>query len=688
MKCPSDVGGWGLSPTQATRLGFTLRQLGRAAVPPSRLADPRGYTRRPVDDRTQETSTESATGAVSPALLAAAVAVLAFALFARTASLGFTLFDDVYYVAEHPRVLAGLSWASLGWAFTTLHYSNWHPITWISYLLDASVLGARPGAMHLENVLLHAVNSALVLLALFRLTGARWRSAAVAALFAVHPTRVESVAWISERKDLLFTLFGLLALVAYVAYARRPTLWRYLWVALAFAASLSSKAMLVTLPALLLLLDVWPLRRVGPLAHDDGDVPRVGWWRAIREKLPLLALSAGCSALTVVAQYGWKSVIALPFPERLGNGLVAWVRYVGLVVWPVDLAVLYPIVPGGSPAWQVAAAGILLVAASVTAVVLVRRAPWLAVGWFWFLGTLVPVIGVLQVGWQSIADRYTYFPAIGLFLIIAWGADALVRGTARRALTPATAVVLAVLAAASWRQVDHWRDDVALFGHAVEVTGPNPRARTLLALSLLRAGRPAESLEHALEGTRLGPSDERGWMVLGFSERETGHPAEAEAAMREALRIDPTYVEVWMRLATMLRDLGRPEDAIDAYQRYLALNPSDGDTWTQLAILLGGLGRYAQAGAALQAATAADPSNPLAWRNLAAFLVQQGAWAEATRALTRAAALAPGDANVLRQLGHAQVQAGDRAGALATARALAPVDPAGAQELAAMAGGR
>jgi tetratricopeptide (TPR) repeat protein len=624
--------------------------------------------------------------------VAAALAAAAIALYARTAGFPFVLFDDPAYVAENPTVRAGLSGSSVAWAFTTLHYSNWHPLTWLSYLLDASLLGAAPGALHLENALLHAANAALVFAVLARLTGARWRSAAVAALFALHPTRVESVAWISERKDLLFTLFGLLALLGYGAYARRPSPGRYLWVALAFSASLLSKGMLVTLPLLLLLLDVWPLGRLRwPLvpgrAPEENPFPPVSLRRAVLEKLPLLALSAGCAWLTVAAQSGWKSVLPLPFGERLANAAVAWVRYVGLLAWPVDLAVLYPLAPGGPPAWQVAGAALILFSVTAAAVLLARRAPWLMVGWLWFVGTLLPVIGLLQVGWQSIADRYTYFPALGLFVAVVWSVDALASGRARRALGPAAALILLVLAAASSRQLGYWRDEVSLFRRAVAVTGENPRARALLAMGLVRAGSPGEAVGHAREAVRLGPADERSWMILGLAARAAGDLAGAEEAMRGALRADPTYVEAWGRLGALLRDAGRPEEAVAAYRTYLGLVPGDGDTWTQLAILLGGLGRDGEAGAALQAAANADPRNPLAWRNLAAFHAQHEAWPLAAAALLRAAQLAPADPAVLAQLALAQARAGDRAGALATAERLATVDPGAVARLQSLLGG-
>ncbi|MFO0581406.1 MAG: hypothetical protein U0229_03960 [Anaeromyxobacter sp.] len=283
----------------------------------------------------------SPAAAVHTTAIALGLAALAFAPYARTASFGFLLWDDQAYVAGNARVLAGLSLEGARWALTTFHFANWHPLTWLSYLLDASLLGAAPGAMHLENAALHAANAALVFLALLRLTGARWRSALVAALFAVHPTRVEVVAWISERKELLSTLFGLVAILCHAAYARRPSAWRYALVLAAAAASLASKAMLVTLPFLLLVLDAWPLDRL-----RAG-----GWRRALLEKVPLLALSAGCATLTVVAQArgGGIPEVPLPLGERLANAIVAPVRYAGLLAWPTGLSAFYPLREGALP---------------------------------------------------------------------------------------------------------------------------------------------------------------------------------------------------------------------------------------------------------------------------------------------------------------------------------------------------
>ncbi|MFT3916405.1 MAG: tetratricopeptide repeat protein [Anaeromyxobacteraceae bacterium] len=549
---------------------------------PSRAASPRA---RP------------ATALATPAI-AAGLAAVAFALFARTGAHGFLLWDDQAYVTGNARVLGGLSRESAAWALTTFHHANWHPLTWLSFLLDASLSGAAPGAMHLENAALHAANAALVFLALLRLTGARWRSALVAALFAVHPTRVEAVAWVSERKELLSTLFGLLAILAHAAYARRPSAWRYALVVAAAAASLASKAMLVTLPFLLLGLDAWPLDRL-----RAG-----GWRRALLEKVPLLALSAGCAALTYAAQArgGGIPAVALPFGERLAGAVVAPVRYAGLLAWPSGLSALYPLRDGGPPPWQVAGAAVLVAGALAAAFALRGRAPWFAVGLCGFLGTLVPVVGLVQVGAQALADRYTYFPALGLFLVVAWGAAALARGPARGAVVAAAVAALVALSAVTWQRIALWGDEVALFQDALAATGENGRASTLLALALLHRGRAGEALAPAADGTRLAPGDAMGWLALGLAARDTGRDEEALRGLREAVKRAPDLRQAWAALAGALSQAGRSAEAVEAFRAYLALAPRDADAWALLVWELARLERYAEAREAYERLQAID----------------------------------------------------------------------------------
>ncbi len=489
---------------------------------------------------------------IAPALFAGT-----FALYARTGRFSFLHYDDDRYVTDNPVVRAGLSWRGVTWAFTTLDVSNWHPLTWLSHMVDVQLFGLNAGAHHLINAFLHAVNATLLFLVLRRMTGAHWRSAVVAALFAVHPLRVESVAWISERKDLLSSLFGLLMLGAYARCAERPGTWRYVLVVAAFTASLLAKPMWVTAPFLLLLLDVWPLRRVlgWTAAPGAGPAPSapVSPWRAAAEKLPLVALSLGSAAVTIVAQDRGGSLVGLglPFATRLQNAVVSYASYLLKSIWPVDLAAFYPYPIGGPSPWQVAGATALL--SVLTAFVVWRRRgePWLIVGWLWFLGTLVPVIGIVQVGMQSMADRYTYLPSMGLLVAAVWSAGELAgqsRWRRQTAVAGAMAAVI-VLGAVTFRQIGFWSDQVSLFQHTVAATGPNPRAQLFLAQGLGAEGRFAEAVAHAAESSRLDPLNARAHKNLGYFLYRTGRIDDAIAALERAIALDPSYAEAHGNLA-------------------------------------------------------------------------------------------------------------------------------------------
>ncbi len=475
-------------------------------------------------------------------LAAAVLAGLAFAALAPALACDFVNFDDFTYVIRNAQVKDGLSAAGVRWAFTTSRAANWHPLAWLSLQLDATLFGPGPLGFHLTNVLLHAANAALLFLALRALTGAFWRSAAVALLFAVHPLRVESVAWVSERKDVLSAAFGLLALAAYAGYARAPSLRRYLAVVAALLLSLLAKPMLVTLPCLLLVLDWWPLRR----AREPRD-----WGRLAAEKLPLFALAAASSAVTVRAQAAEGAVMALeklPLDARVGNAAVSYAVYLGKTVWPVNLAVLYPH-PGGLPAWQVAAAALLLAALTAGAVALRRRAPYLLAGWLWYLGTLVPVIGLVQVGVQAYADRYTYFPQVGLLLAACWGAADLAGARARAALVTA-GVVAWILAGLTWGQLGAWRDSLTLWRHAVRVAGES-------ATGLSNLGETLEELK-------------------SFKE--------AEAYYRGAVRLDPESVQAYINLGNNLlkQDPPRYDDAARVFEELCRVKPDSAEGHTNL----------------------------------------------------------------------------------------------------------
>jgi protein O-mannosyl-transferase len=520
--------------------------------------------------------------AVSHRARALAVAALLTAgtllLYARVASFGFLHVDDDRYVTDNPWVRRGLSWDGLAWAATTLDVSNWHPLTWLSHMLDVQLFGLAPGAHHLVSAVLHAVNVGLLFLALLRMTGATGRSAFVAAVFAAHPLHVESVAWVSERKDLLSTLFGLLMLLAYASYAARPAWRRYALVVACHAASLLAKPMWVTAPFLLLLLDAWPLGRWSrsPPGPDHPAVPGISSAaRLVAEKLPLLALSAVSCVMTVIAQGRGGSVVGaeLGLGARVANALVSYVRYLGKAFWPSSLAAFYPHPAHGLTWAQVSAAAGLLAVITWVALRAWRAAPWLAVGWLWFLGTLVPVIGLVQVGMQAMADRYMYLPLVGLAVAVAWEGERWARRAgAARALAPAAVLMVAVLAGLAWRQLGFWSDQVNLFRHAVEVTGPNPRARLFLAQGHLAAGAYAEAAAQLAEATRLDPGDPRARKNYGYALFRLGQVDEAIAQLRAAVALDPDYAEAHGNLAIAYgrkgwTDLAMREMAIEGQLR-------------------------------------------------------------------------------------------------------------------------
>lgn len=662
------------------------------------------------------------------AALALALAGGTLLLYAQVAGFEFVRFDDNRYLTDNLHVQRGLSWAGLAWAFTTLHASNWHPLTWLSHMLDVELFGLDAGAHHLVNAALHAADAALVFLALTRLTGARWRSLAVAALFAVHPLHVESVAWVAERKDVLSTLLGLLALLAYARHAERPSRRTLGAVALAFAASLLAKPMWVTLPFLLLLLDVWPLRRIAGIEIGGGDPggsparPPLPLRRILLEKVPLLALSAASSVVTVIAQErgGSLSGLDLPVPVRLANAAVSYLGYVRRTFWPVDLAAFYPYAPVG--AFEAFGAGTLLLAATALVVWRARAAPWLAVGWLWFLGTLVPVIGIVQVGGQALADRYTYLPLVGLFVMVVWGADRLVgawRGGVPLAATGAAAVL--ALSALSARQIATWSDNETLFRHALAVTQDNALAHGALSDGLRTGGRLEEALLHAREAVRIDPGSARHWNNLAVLLVDLGRPPEAREAVVRALDLNPAYALAWTTLGIVEQDLGnlpaaevallratalapgdpqawfrlglirsqagRWPEAAQAYEETVRLAPNHLGGWTNLAVARQGLGRTAEAARAFEAAARADPSSFAAWRNLGVFLAKGGRPAEAIAPFREALRLRPGDADVLFRLGMALATAGAGAEALEVAAKLEAVNPAAAAEVRARAAG-
>ena len=498
------------------------------------------------------------------------------AVYWRVRSFEFVHYDDLEYLLKNPYVQQGLSWAGVVWAFTQSQVHNWHPLTTLSYLLDAELWGMTPGAFHAVNVALHAANTLLLFGLLWRWTGRQTSSGIVAALFALHPLHVESVAWVAERKDVLSTLFFLLTLWAYTAWVARPAAWRYARIVLVYALGLMSKPMLVTLPFVLLLLDHWPLGRIAPDAATGRlDLARLG--RLVREKLPLFAMAAAASVVTYLVQREAGAMTAsdqLTLLERLANAAVSYLRYLGMLVWPAQLGVLYPL-PPEIDLREGALAGVLVLALSAAAVRAARRMPYLFTGWFWYVGMLVPVIGIVQVGVQSHADRYTYLPLIGIFVAIVWAAaDALAaRPRARTAAAVATAAVLALLSVRSWFQVGTWRDSETLYEHALAVAPDSSLIHYNLAVLLWEHGRHADAVPHLRESVRLAPDLIEGRTQLVVALTALGDLSGAEEALAELRRRAPDTAPTHFAAAVVALQRGDLRSAERESNAALAIDP-------------------------------------------------------------------------------------------------------------------
>jgi len=505
------------------------------------------------------------------AALCAALFLLTWAVYLDVGGCGF-VFDDGAYFFENRQIRSGLTPQSVTWAFTSSFGGNWFPATLLSHLLDVELFGISPAGHHLTNVLLHAINAVLLFLWLDSATGAVGRSFFVAALFAVHPLHVESVAWVSARKDLLSTLFGLLALRAYAGYVRQPRLGNYLAVAGWFVLSLLSKSMLVTLPFLLLLLDWWPLGRLRPPSKPAGlarpALARLSRRRLVLEKVPLFALAALSSGVAFFTQQQWGATVTTryyAFPARAANALVAYGSYLLKTVWPAKLAVFYPHLGPSIPRWQWIAAAAVLAALTALALAKRRGHPALLTGWFWYLGTLVPVIGLLQVGSQAMADRYTYLPLVGVFLLAAWE---LPRSTTRigpaasRPWAAAGACAVVVLAVLSWAQVRVWKNNLTLFAHAARVVPGNWFAQIGVGLELERLGRVDEAATHFVEALRTNyyAFEPHARLAAIFDKR--GALAGAVRHYRMAVMLEPGNAELQRRYAAALARQNRMKDAL------------------------------------------------------------------------------------------------------------------------------
>jgi len=602
--------------------------------------------------------------------IAIALFVAGCGIYAQTANFDFVNYDDPL-LYENPHLRDGLSPAGLRWAFTTYHVANYIPITLLTYLADHDRAGLSPGAYHLTNFLFHAANSALLFFALHALTRRTWPSALVAALFAVHPLHVESVAWVSERKDVVSTFFGFLALWAYAAYIRAPRIRNYTLLFLALACSLLSKSMLVTLPCLLLVLDYWPL---------DRAKSRSAWLRLATEKLPLFALVAASSFLAILAQ---RDANALPpsdflgWGPRLGNAIVSYARYLAMAAYPQNLIPYYPHPSTTLPAWQVAAAITVVAAISIGAWLARARAPYVLAGWLWYLGTLVPVIGIVQIGGQALADRYTYVPLIGIFIALAWTLAAIVeRFPAARVPAVATSLAaVAALGAVAHAQTAHWRDSITLYQHTLRVDPRNPVALPNLAEAYLHARRYEEAIVTAQRALQLGPNTAGSRANWGLALRKLGRTDEAEAQLRESVRLDPDSAKMRSNYALVLMDLNRLSAARRELDQALTLDPGYLGTWLNLGNLSMREGNWSDAESRYRTVLDRDPRSADALSNLGALHLMRKEYGQAEVRSRAALAIAPDDAITRTNLAVALMELGDRVDARREAEAALRSDP-------------
>jgi tetratricopeptide (TPR) repeat protein len=539
----------------------------------------------------------------------------------------FIYFDDPFYVTENNHVQNGITLEGIRWAFTTGQVANWHPLTWISHMLDVQFFGVQPRWHHLTNLLFHIVNTLLLFFVLHRMTKARWESAFVAALFALHPLHVESVAWVSERKDLLSTFFWILTMGAYCSYVERPGLRRYLFVVLFFALGLMSKPMLVTLPFVLLLLDYWPLQRFQQIPSDQkirnksgekqkgksrqghigGETAKAAapansgyQWALLRpllrEKIPLFAMTVVSSIVTYIVQQKGGAVQSYPLNIRIENALVSYFSYLGKTIWPSDLALLYPY-PKSLPAWQVFGAAFLLMAITTTVIWKARRAPYLATGWLWFAGTLVPVIGIVQAGLQARADRYTYVPLIGLFIMAAWGISELSKKWRYRkeALIASSTVVLVCLCLVTWTQIRYWQNSITLFGHTLDVTHNNSVAYYNRGAAYSHLGNDRQAIVDYDKALEINPEYADAYYNRGTIYLHLGNYRQAIRDFDKALSINPIYAMAYHNRGLANSNLGNYQQAIGDYDKIIEITPTYAEPYNNRAYAYWRIGNTGQA---------------------------------------------------------------------------------------------
>jgi len=654
----------------------------------------RGIKERHVSNRRNHSPDASGSGSrlsdgraksgITDLLVSVALMAVTSAVFGQTLTHDFVNFDDHVYVYENPLVIRGVSPEGIIGAFTHTHARNWHPLTTVSHMLDCQLYGLKAGGHHLTNVILHTISVVLLFLVLKQMTDGLWQSAFVAALFAIHPLHVESVAWIAERKDVLSAVFFMLTLAAYARYVCAPSTRRYLLVALLFAFGLMSKPMLVTLPFLLLLLDYWPLGRIG--THRSEVRRRL--LTLIMEKIPLFALSAfSCMATLFAQRQGPSAIDQLPFLWRLENTFVTYVTYIWQMLWPSRLAVFYPHPNDRLALVQLIGSIALLVGMSLVVISLRRTKPYLVTGWFWYLGMLVPVIGLVQVGEQAHADRYTYLPQIGLYIMITWTVGGLLLESTRlhRALVGVIAAMAVVsLGARAFGQTAYWKNSETLWNHALAVTGENDVAHNNLGFLFLRRGELDKAILEFQTALDIRSRNTQSHYSLGAAliQSNLGNALARnqrwDAAidhLQEAVRLRPDYADAYFNLGSVLFQQGKIDQAIAQWQKTLAINPRDSEAHRNVANALRKQGKVKEAMAEYEQALNIAPEDSAALNNLAWILatysdpsMRDGA--RAVTLATRAVQVSGGrNPSFVRTLAAAHAEVGQFAEAAATAEA-------------------
>ena len=585
---------------------------------------------------------EKVPGKYKIAFVAVLLAVSTIGVYWQVHNCDFVNYDDNVYVTENSNVQSGLSLENIRWAFTTGSLRNWHPVTWLSLMVDYQLFGLNPRAFHITNLLFHIASGVLLFLAMNQMTGKMWRSSFVAALFALHPIHVESVAWIAERKDVLSTFFLMLTLLAYERYARRPGLVRYLAVAAAFSLGLLSKSMLVTLPFVLFLLDYWPLGRIQinetkgkkksqKTVSSKATYKQGTFFGLVKEKIPLFILSVVFSVITyLVQQEGgtMRSLEMIPLGSRIANAFISYISYIQKMIAPIRLAVLYPHPGSGLPLSYALIAGLVLLVITIALIRYRRGRPYLAVGWLWYIGSLVPVIGLVQVGAQAMADRYSYVPLTGLFIIIAWGVpEVLSRWRYRKiVLASSGCLIISVLAVLTVFQVEHWKNSITLFAHAVAVTNDNYTAHNNLATALDDDGQSEAAVSYYLKALAINPNYIKARYNLGNAFMHMERFDEAVAQWREVLRLDGDHTGSHNNIAVVMSKQGKFKDAAEHYRDILRVRPGDAEAEKNLAAAIENQG---------------DMEEALKHYERANSLAQSGKFEEAVRSYSRSLEINP-----------------------------------------------